>query len=75
MKITGTHICKNCNRNIEWEHVVPQHWGSPQVEQIDIQKAHPINVTKIDENEYSLQIRCKKCDTLNDFTYYTERRL
>ena len=73
MKITGSHTCEKCNTIIEWEHIVRQR--QPQVEQIDRNKAHPIEIIEIAKNKYLLQIRCRKCDFPNNITYHSEKRL
>lgn len=76
MLISGQHKCKCCNSIIEWEYIVPQRLGSQlQVERLDNKKAHPIKIDRLSDNEYVFQTRCKLCDNLNEFTYYSERYL
>mgnify|MGYP000491615260 CR=1 FL=1 len=61
MLITGTLKCSKCNRNIEWEYIVPQKLGNEplQTERLDNNKAHPYKHHMINENEYLLRVRCK----------------
>lgn len=75
MLITGEHECEYCGFKIEWEYVVPQHWAQPQVQKIDTKKAHPQKIGEPHKNSYLFQVRCKHCDKLNTFTYYSERIL
>lgn len=77
MLITGTLKCSKCNNDIDWEYIVPQKLGVErlQVERLNDNKAHPYKHRRISENEYLFRVRCKQCDTLNEFTYYSERYL
>lgn len=77
MLITGTLKCSKCNGNIDWEYIVPQKIGVEplQAEQLDNNKAHPYKYHQTSKNEYLLRVRCKHCDVLNEFTYYSERYL
>lgn len=77
MLITGTLKCSKCNDNIEWEYIVPQKLGVQffQVERLDSNKAHPYKLHRISENEYLFGVRCKHCDALNEFNYYSEQYL
>ena len=77
MLITGTLKCSKCNNDIDWEYIVPQKLGVEylQAESLDDNKAHPYKHRRICENEYIFRVRCKHCNTLNGFTYYSERYL
>lgn len=77
MLITGTLNCSKCNKDINWEYIVPQKLGVErlQAESLDQNKAHPIKQRRISDNEYLFRVRCKYCNTLNEFTYYSERYL
>lgn len=77
MLITGTLKCSKCNNNIDWEYIVPQKLGVEplQAERLDDNKAHPYKHHQTSKNEYLLRVRCKHCDALNEFTYYSERYL
>jgi hypothetical protein len=77
MLISGEITCSKCNNIIEWEYLVPQRLSSRtlQVDKLDKSKVRPTKLSKTDTNEYTFECRCKKCDALNRFTYYTELRL
>ena len=77
MLITGKIKCSKCNRDVDWEYIVPQKLGVEplQAERLNDNKAHPYKHRRINENEYLLRVRCKNCDMLNEFTYYSERYL
>lgn len=77
MFISGNITCKKCNNIIEWEYIVPQKLGLEplQAEMLNKDKAHPVKKCKLSDNEYLFRLRCKHCDTLNEFTYYSERYL
>ena len=77
MLLTGTLICENCKSNIEWEYIVPQKLSEEflQAETLDESKAHPVRMCKMNENEYLLRLRCKNCDSVNEFIIYSERYL
>lgn len=77
MLITGTLKCSKCNSNIDWEYIVPQKLGVEplQAERLNEDKVHPYKHHRISENEYLFRVRCKHCDALNEFTFYSERYL
>lgn len=77
MLITDTLKCSKCNSNIDWEYIVPQKLRVEplQAERLKDNKSHPYKHHRISEKEYLLKVRCKHCDTLNEFTYYSERYL
>lgn len=77
MLISGTIKCTRCNNFNEWEYIVPQKLGEEplQAERLDDNKIHPVKKDRINEKEYLFQCRCKYCDMLNQFTYYSERYL
>lgn len=77
MLISGELTCTKCNDIIEWEYIIPQKLGSEplQAETLDEYKAHPTKQCKLSENEYLFRVRCKHCDALNEFIYYSERYL
>lgn len=77
MLIAGTLKCSKCNNSIDWEYIVPQKLGVEplQVERLDNDKVHPYKHCRISKNEYLFRVRCKYCNTLNEFTYYSERYL
>lgn len=77
MLITGILKCSKCNNDINWEYIVPQKLGVErlQAESLDKNKVHPVKLRRISENEYLFKVRCRHCDTLNEFTYYSERYL
>ena len=77
MLITGTLKCSKCSSDIKWEYIVPQKLGVEplQIERLDDNKSHPYKHNRISENEYLLRVRCKSCDALNEFQYYSERYL
>ena len=77
MLITGTFKCSKCNSNIDWEYIVPQKLGVEplQAERLNKDKVQPYKHHRVSENEYLFRVRCKHCDALNEFTYYSERYL
>ena len=77
MVISDKFKCKNCNSIIEWERILPQKLGSGtlHVDYLDENKHHPKVKTKLQNNEYLLSVRCKNCDSINEFTYKTDKRL
>lgn len=77
MLITGTLKCSKCNNDIDWEYIVPQKLGVEplQAERLDDNKVHPYKYHQTSKNKYLLRVRCKHCDALNEFTYYSERYL
>lgn len=75
MLITGEYECEYCGSKIEWEYIIPQQWTHPQVQRINTKIAHPQKIGEPHKNLYLFQIRCKHCDNINNFTYYSERKL
>ena len=75
MKIVETHKCEYCKANIEWEYIVPQNPRKAQPEVVDCNKTIPTMITKIAEEEYVIQLYCRKCGRLNKFSYHCQMRL
>ena len=48
MLITGTLKCSKCNKDIDWEYIVPQKLGVEplQAESLNDNKAHHISIIK-----------------------------
>lgn len=69
MKLTGKINCENCNTELEWEYIVPQHISARQfvVERINTEIYSANKISKNEDNTFTLSIICKECGTRNIF--------
>ena len=69
MKLTGKINCENCNTELEWEYIVPQHARSNRfvVEIINTEVYSANKISRNEDDTYTLSVTCKKCGRRNIF--------
>lgn len=69
MKLTGKINCENCNTELEWEYIVPQHALSNRfvVEMINTEICSANKISRNEDNTYTLSVICNKCGRRNIF--------
>mgnify|MGYP004499210099 CR=1 FL=1 len=69
MKLIGKIKCENCNTELEWEYIVPQHVFSNRfvVEKINTKIYSANKISRNEDNIYTLSIVCNKYRKRNIF--------
>lgn len=69
MKLTGKINCENCNTELEWEYIIPQHVLSNRfiVERINTDIYSASKISRNEDNTYTLSIVCNECGRRNIF--------
>ena len=69
MKLIGKIKCENCNTELEWEYIVPQHVFSNRfvVEKINTKIYSANKISRNEDNIYTLSIVCNECGKRNIF--------
>ena len=75
--LTGIIICKNCNKEIKWNHQLaqPMHLPHFDVDTIPDNAVRLSHISQLQDNVYKAGVYCDRCDAYNEFNFTDAERI